>query len=201
MAVYGHIGAFEEDKEKFGDYCDRFDAFLAANEVADAKKANLLLATIGPDAYRLLKNLSAPDVPNTKSYKELTKLLQNHFDPEPIVIAERHKFWTACQEENESVADFVVRLKKLSSTCSFGTFLEEALRDRLVSGLHHKMSKAQRQLLTVRNLTFRDAKDKCIAEEMAAQATKDYMGEAIDTNRLGLRPEKKRARPSVELLQ
>ena len=70
-------------------------------------------------------------------------------------------------------------LKKLSSTCSFGTFLEEALRDRLVSGLHKKMMKAQKMLLTVRGLSFREAKEKCIAEEMAAKATQDYLGEEV----------------------
>jgi len=71
----------------------------------------------------------------------------------------KDKFWTASQEENESVSDFVVPLKKLASTCSFGAFLEEALRNRLMSGLHSKMSKTQRHLLEVRELTFTAARD------------------------------------------
>ena len=181
MAVYGNVGAFNSDGENISDYCDRFDAFLAANDITNgAKKVNMFLATIGPSAFKLLKNISAPDNPNTKTYEQLQDALKNHFDPEPIVIAERHKFWTAYQEENESVADFVVRLKKLSTTCSFNTFLEEALRDRLVSGLHKKMIKAQRQLLAMRDLTFQVAKDKCIAEEMATKASRGYMGDCVE---------------------
>ena len=66
--------------------------------------------------------------------------------------------------------DFIVRLKTLSSTCNFGTFLQEALRDKLVTGLNSKMAKTQTFLLTRANLTFENAKSKCLADEMAEQA-------------------------------
>ena len=92
---------------------------------------NVLVAVIGPDAYKLLKNLCHPDNPNTKTFTRLTLLLEGHYEPARIVIAERHKFWTASQGESESVSEFVGRLKKLASTCSFGKFLSQALRDRL----------------------------------------------------------------------
>ena len=60
-------------------------------------------------------------------------------EPAAIVIAERHKFQTASQGESESVSELVMRLKKLTSTCSFGAILSQALRDRLVPGLRPKM--------------------------------------------------------------
>ena len=53
---------------------------------------NVFLAVIGPDAYKLLKNLCGPENPNTKTFTRLTQLLQRHYEPAPIVIAERHKF-------------------------------------------------------------------------------------------------------------
>ena len=83
------------------------------------RKTKLLLASIGSSSYKLLKNLTSPAAPNSKTYSELILLLKSHFDPQPIVIAERHKFLTAMQEEDESMADFVVHLKKLSLTCCF----------------------------------------------------------------------------------
>ena len=128
---------------------------------------NVPVAVSGPDAYKLLKNLCDPDNLNTKTFTPLTQLLQGHYKPAPIVIAERHKFWTASQGESESVSEFVVRLKKLASTCSFAEFLSKALRDRLVSGLHSKMSRTQRHFLSIRDLTFAVAHDKCVADEMA----------------------------------
>ena len=104
--------------------------------------------------------------------------MNNHYNPEPVVIAERHKFWIALQEESEAVCDFIVRLQKLARTCGFGEFLQEALRDRLVSGLHPKMKKTQCHLLAMRDLSFQTAKDKCVADELAMKANDLHMGAA-----------------------
>lgn len=188
MSIYGNVGQYQEENECFTDYVDRFDAFLLANEIQDDRKSSLFLATIGPESYKLLKNICAPTKPSEKTYPQLIKILKDHYHPEPIVIAERHKFWSAHQGENESVAEYIVRLKKLASTCSFGTFLDDALRDRLVSGLHTKLIRTQKQLLTVRDLTFSTAKNRCIADEMANKASLDYPSIASphETNRLGL---------------
>ena len=73
----------------------------------------------------------------------------------------------------------MVQLKELASTCSFGAFLEEALRDRLVFGLHSKMSRTQPHLLAVRELTFTAARDRCIADELANKANKKHMGVSV----------------------
>ena len=94
------------------------------------------------------------------------------------MIAERHKFWTALQEESEAVCDFIVRVQKLARTCGFGGFLQEALRDRLVSGLHPKMKKTHCHLLAMRDLSFQTAKDKCVADELAMKANDLYIGAA-----------------------
>ena len=100
-AIIGNLGPFDEN-------ADRFEAYVAANDIDDDKKVNVFLAVIGPDASKLLKNLCDPDNPNTKTFTLLTQLLQGHYEPAPIVIAERHKFWTASQGESESVSEFVV---------------------------------------------------------------------------------------------
>ena len=71
-------------------------------------------------------------------------------------------------------------IKKLASTCSFGAFLEKALRDRLVSRSHSKMSRTQHHLLAVRELTFTAARDRCIADELANKANKEHMGEPVN---------------------
>ncbi|PIK47184.1 hypothetical protein BSL78_15954 [Apostichopus japonicus] len=119
MAVFGHVGVFDEKLELFADYADRCDAFIAANDVAEEKRANFFLAVVGVIAYRLLKDLCSPNLPNTKSYGDLKKLLQDHYSPRPIVIAERHRFWTATQGENKSISCFIVRLKTGQPTHRF----------------------------------------------------------------------------------
>ena len=41
--------------------------------------------------------------------------------------------------------------------------------NRLVSELHSKMARAQRQLLTVRDLTFSAARESCLADKMVVK--------------------------------
>ena len=60
---------------------------------------------------------------------------------------------------------FVVELKRLALKCEFGTFLEEALRDRLLCGL--KSVQIQKKLLAERDLTFKKAFETAQSMELA----------------------------------
>ena len=59
----------------------------------------------------------------------------------------------------------MVELKRLALKCDFGTFLEEALRDRLVCGL--KSVQIQKKLLAERHLTFKKAFETAQSMELA----------------------------------
>ena len=56
-------------------------------------------------------------------------------------------------------------------------FLKQALRDRLVSGLHSKMARTQQNFLSKVDLTFNTAQTQCLADEMAFEANKSHMDE------------------------
>ena len=56
------------------------------------KQVNVFLAVVGPDAYKVLKNLFDPENPNTMTSTRLSQLLQTHFEAAPSVTAEKHKF-------------------------------------------------------------------------------------------------------------
>jgi transposase InsO family protein len=189
-AIFGNLGAYDDQVEAFADYADRCAAFMEANQIPADRRVNMFLATVGPKTYKLLKNLCHPNNPNGNTYAQLINVLTNHYEPRPIIIAERHKFWTAVQGEGEAIADFCVRLKNLAATCAFGGFLQEALRDRLVSGLHSRMATTQRRLLSERDLNFHQARERCIADELAGKANREHMGEtpALATNRVGGKP-------------
>ena len=85
--------------------------------------------------YNVLRDLLAPAKPSEVKFEELVKTLRDHYEPKPIVIAERFHFHKLEQHEGEGVATYSAALKKCSEHCAFGTFLEEALRDRFVCGL------------------------------------------------------------------
>ena len=110
------------------------------------------LALIGAGCVR--RNLLAPELQKDKSFDELKELLVSHYSPKPILIAERYKFHRRNQHESETVAQFVVELKRLALKSEFGTFLEEVLRGRLVWGL--KSVQIQKKLLAERDSTLKN---------------------------------------------
>ena len=66
-------------------------------------------------------------------------------------------------------------LRRLARHCEFKTFLEEALRDRFVCGLHSKA--IQNRLLTKKDLTLATAVDVAVGmEAMAKEVTKLHAG-------------------------
>ena len=148
----GHIGEYEEKKEDFASYQERLEQWMMLNKITDDQKCVCLISIMGADTYRLLKNLLHPNKPSERTFSENCKILSDYFSPKPIIIAERFKFYTRNQKEGESIASYIVTLKNLSSTCEFGAFLPEALRDRLVCGI--KDVPIQTKLLSERDLTF-----------------------------------------------
>ena len=128
------------------DYLERVELFLTVNSVEEDKRVAYLLSGLGAKAYAVLKNLVAPRAPKECSMDRIKESLVNHFKPKPPVIAERYAFHKRDQRAGETVGEFLIELRRLARTCSFGNFLEEALRDRLVCGLAR--SGTQKKLLT-----------------------------------------------------
>ena len=79
-------------------------------------------------------------------------MLKVHFQPKPLVIAERFHFHCRDQAVGESIADYVAQLRHLSAHCEFGEYLNDALRDLLVCGM--RSESAQKRLLSESDLTF-----------------------------------------------
>jgi len=59
------------------------------------------LTTIGSKTYNLLRDLLAPTKPSEVKFTELVKTLRDHYEPKPIVIAERFHFHKREQHEGE----------------------------------------------------------------------------------------------------
>ena len=167
----GHMQEFHPDKETVTAYLERFQMFVSANAIETEKVVPTLLTVIGSTHYTLLRGLVSPDLPKDKSYDDLVSLLTKHYDPEPIVIAERFHFYRRDQKTSESIADYLATLRRLASRCKFGTFLTEALRDKLVCGMQSE--NIQKVLLTKASLTLDKAVDISQGMEAAAKQSKE----------------------------
>ncbi|XP_030608895.1 uncharacterized protein K02A2.6-like [Archocentrus centrarchus] len=170
--IYGHMDIFDESGEQWATYIERFEHYVVANDIHEAKKVSVLFSVMGPKTYGLLRSLVAPVAPGTMTYKQAVTVLKDHFTPKPLVIAERFRFHKRNQGEGETVAQYVAVLKKLSEHCEFGAYLEDALRDRFVCGL--KCEAVQKRLLTEENLTFKKAVEHAVSAETAARDQKSH---------------------------
>ena len=166
----GSLSEFSAESESFSSYVERVKLYLDANDVKVDKRLAVFLSVIGATTYSLLRDLVAPRKPSELKLDEAIEALTAHFQPKPIVIAERFHFHCRSQLPGETVADFVAHLRRLSKHCEFGTFLEDSLRDRLDCGLRSEAM--QKRLLSEKDLTFRNALDMAQAMESAAQNTR-----------------------------
>jgi len=52
-------------------------------------------------------------------------------------------FFQRVQHDKETVAEYVAELHKLCKNCKFGDYLETALHDQLVGGLHDRKTQKE----------------------------------------------------------
>lgn len=122
----GNIEAYLPGTD-FGSYEDRLEQWFKVNAVAENNKTPLLITVIGTDVYEVLRSLTMPKKPSELTYEQLMKHLRGHFEVNCNKRAERFKYFSAQQEEGESINDYIVKLKTLAQSCGFGDYLEKAL--------------------------------------------------------------------------
>ena len=177
MGFVGTPEAFTPGSEDWSLYAQRFQHFLLANGITEEpQKLHLLLALVGSSTFRLLTNLVAPRQPGELTYKEALTELESHFKPKPVKIAERFRFYKQNQHAGETVPKYIAELQRLATTCEFGTFLNEALCDRLVCGLREEAM--QRRLLAEQNLDLKRACELAQGMEAADRNAKEIQAQA-----------------------
>ena len=110
---------------------------------------SVFLTIIGSKTYELLRNLVAPGKPADLKCQKLGQVLGKHFNPAPLLIAERFHFHTRNQNDGQGVADYEIRRAMPVRT----SFLEQALPDRFVCGLRNRA--IQKKPLTEKDLTWK----------------------------------------------
>ena len=182
MAQYRAIEELAQDTP-VTDWLERLDEVLLLKEdVNDRKKVGHLLSNIGQYGYSVLKSLTAPAAPNTKTYKELNDMLIDHLDPKPTVVAERYRFHKL-QQGSMTVAEFRAKLRVVAGRCNFGTFSEDAMRDQFIFGLTDDATR--RILLAEENISGNDAYKKALLREQAHEDNKLFSSNKVNQVKTG----------------
>jgi len=175
-------GMFEEFHSHGGDiecYLERLEQYFIATDIdGNEKRRAILLGSIGDDTYRTLKNLTYPKNPKDETYDKLNEILRKQYRPPRLVVAERFRFRGAKQEPGQSVNDFALNLKKLSSTCEFvGDQWEQNLRDQFICGLRSVTTQEKLLGPLAADYDFQQVVDTALAEEAALKDAKTFSGQ------------------------
>jgi hypothetical protein len=131
-------------------YFKRFEYYLKATGVTkDEQKRALLLHVAGEEVQDIIETL---DNTGTK-YDQAVAALSDYFKPRKHISFEIHVFRHAKQKDDETRANFIVRLSKLSVSCEYTVDQkQDMIRDQVVDGC--KSTELRRKLLAVENLTL-----------------------------------------------
>ena len=102
----GSVGEFDLSSESFMAYLERLDQFFEANDIgkcagdataavvqaANQKKVAMMISVIYKKTYRTLCDLCSPENPKEKKFEALCELLQQHFKPKRLQVAESYRF-------------------------------------------------------------------------------------------------------------
>ena len=177
MAVHGTLAAFNPREEDWSEYAERLSFYFAANGITtDAKKRAILLSSVGPTTFRLMRSLVLPASLDSLSYDDLVSKVKNHKEPTPSVIVRRFQLNTRNQRPSESISEYIAVLRKAAEHCNYGESLSEMLRDRLVCGITN--SAVQKRLLAEKDLTLEKAVSLAHSVEIAEKGSKDLQTSA-----------------------
>lgn len=161
----GKIGAFQLDSDNWTLYVERLEQYFVVNNVKEELKVPTLITVMGGAGYELLVTLCTPEKPASKKFDDLVKIMCNHLQPKPSILAERYTFRKRKQAQGESIAEYIAELRRLSKHCGFGESLQESLRDQLVCGLSNDT--IRQRLFAEEDLAFDKALRLAVAIEAA----------------------------------
>ncbi|CAK1589460.1 unnamed protein product [Parnassius mnemosyne] len=161
----GKISEFKVATDNWKLYVERLEQFFVVNKISSELHVPTLITVMGAESYELLVSLCTPEKPTSKTFLELTKILENYLQPKPSELAERFKFRQRKQRDGESISEYVTDLKKMSKTCEFGSLLQESLRDQFVCGISSET--IRQRLFAESKLDFGKAYQLAVSMEAA----------------------------------
>jgi hypothetical protein len=115
--------------QRWTKWVKSFETFIvAAGCKDDEQKRQAFLHCAGESVQEIFSTL--PDTGN--SYNDAKVKLNEYFLPKQNVPYNRHVFRLTDQASDETIAQFVTRLRTLSIGCDFGDNLDDFLRDQVI---------------------------------------------------------------------
>ncbi|XP_039252489.2 uncharacterized protein LOC120329778 [Styela clava] len=130
-----------------------FKLYLTAKGTTeDSSKKALLLFTAGVKVQDIFYTLAGLD--EEKTFTEILNLLDEYFTPKSNIPFERHLFRQIKQASDETVDQFVCRLRRRATTCGFDDKEDDHIRNQVIDNC--RSNSMRRRFLEKENLELSD---------------------------------------------
>jgi hypothetical protein len=131
-----------------------FDLYVTAHGLTDAKKIKATyLLQMGKEAYEIYKTKKKNDDSDTLA--EIKVFMSAQFVAKKSEYTEIMTFRRAFKNVDETVSDYVMRLRRLATDCNYGTTVEKEIERQFVVGCN--MEEVQRKCCRTDNLDLKQA--------------------------------------------
>jgi hypothetical protein len=103
----------------------------AGKDENKVQRRGFLLHCAGSDVQDIFDVL--PGAGSAEEYEKAEEALTRHFVTHANVTYQRHMFREMAQNENETIDQFAVRLRRKAQQCNYGDQLESQIRDQIIS--------------------------------------------------------------------
>ncbi|XP_072156760.1 uncharacterized protein [Bemisia tabaci] len=117
------------------EYFQRLKLKLQLSNIPDENFASYLRIHMGSDLVSTLNNICYPTNVSSLSFDDITKELTSHLIASKNKYSVAIKFRDVVQKSDESILEYVTRLKSASRYCGFGTFLAYSLTVQFIHGI------------------------------------------------------------------
>ncbi|XP_050516024.1 zinc finger protein 420-like [Diabrotica virgifera virgifera] len=172
---------FDEQKENFKIYIERYENYLKIKHVFDDKKfaLDLLLNSIGSATFSMLSSLVAPHKIRDFDYNTIVKKLDNRLNPKKNILVLQHKFLSLYQQENQSISEYTTALKQATLECEFistcecqANISEHFLRAQFIRGINDNL--IRERLLESNEKSFEKLEEKALILESSIIDSKEF---------------------------
>ena len=172
---------FEPTSELWKDYWARFQTFVGANSVPEAKQPQVFLTNQSAAIFKLLSTLSSQMTPkkdvNDLTMEEIVKFMEEQFHPKHFVVRERFKFWSDMKRKpGETPQELAARIRQQAATCNFADIedpQDEAMRTKFMCSISNEAVIKALFKVADDQLTFSKAIEIACETEEAAKAAKE----------------------------
>lgn len=111
--------------QRWKKWLSSFEHYITAVSISnEVQKKAILLHVVGTEVQEIFATLNPVD----DSYQAVINTLNGYFSPKANIRYERYLFRQCCQVQNESIDNFVTRLRKAAETCEFTVLMPLLIR-------------------------------------------------------------------------